>query len=191
MSDKLILSVDAMGGDNAPKMVMQGMNLALIKHPDIKFLIFGNENRLKPLFKNFPILENVSEIRHTTDSISNNDKVAHALRAGKNSSMRLAINAVANGEAGGVISAGNTGALMAMAKFVLKTLPGIDRPAIAAQFPTRRGKSLMLDLGANIECNAENLVQFAVMGEVLARQMLGLQNPSVGILNVGAEDLKG
>ncbi len=180
-----------MGGDNAPKMVVQGMNLALLNHPEIKFLVFGNRDQLGSLLKKFPILEKVSEIRHTSDYISNNDKVAHALRAGKTSSMRLAINAVANGEAGGVISAGNTGALMAMAKFVLKTLPGIDRPAIAAQFPTERGKSLMLDLGANIECNAQNLVQFAVMGEVLARQMLGLQNPSVGILNVGAEDLKG
>jgi glycerol-3-phosphate acyltransferase PlsX len=105
--------------------------------------------------------------------------------------MRLAIDAVGNGEAAGIISAGNTGALMAMAKFVLKTLPGIDRPAIATYYPTLRGESVMLDLGANVDCDADNLVQFAVMGEVFARNVLGLENPSIGILNVGAEGLKG
>ena len=105
--------------------------------------------------------------------------------------MRLAIEAVADGRADGVVSAGNTGALMAIAKFVLKTLPGIDRPAIATLFPTRRGESVMLDLGANIECDAENLVQFALMGDVFARTVLGLIQPTVGLLNVGSEDLKG
>ena len=105
--------------------------------------------------------------------------------------MRLAIDAVAEGRADGVVSAGNTGALMAMAKFVLKTLPGIDRPAIASFFPTRRGESVMLDLGANVECDAENLVQFALMGDVFARTVLGLVEPTVGLLNVGSEDLKG
>ena len=105
--------------------------------------------------------------------------------------MRLAIDAVGSGEAAGVISAGNTGALMAMAMYVLKTLPGIDRPAISTYLPTRRGESVMLDLGANLECDADNLVQFAVMGEVFARNMLGLEKPSIGILNVGAEGLKG
>ena len=111
-----------------------------------------------------------------------------ALRTGRQSSMRLAIDAVADGRADGVVSAGNTGALMAMAKFVLKTLPGIDRPAIASFFPTRRGESVMLDLGANVECDAENLVQFALMGDVFARTVLGLVEPTVGLLNVGSED---
>jgi glycerol-3-phosphate acyltransferase PlsX len=105
--------------------------------------------------------------------------------------MRLAIDAVRDGRADGVVSAGNTGALMAIAKFVLKTLPGIDRPAIATIFPTRRGESVMLDLGANIECDADNLVQFALMGDVFARTVLGLMQPTVGLLNVGSEDLKG
>jgi phosphate acyltransferase len=113
------------------------------------------------------------------------------LRAGRQSSMRLAIDAVAAGRADGVVSAGNTGALMAMAKFVLKTLPGIDRPAIASFFPTRRGESVMLDLGANVECDAENLVQFALLGDAFARTVLGLVEPTVGLLNVGSEDLKG
>jgi len=191
LSERLILSVDAMGGDNAPEMVIEGMQLSLEKHPGTKFLLFGDQNRIAPLLQQYPRIAAVTEVRHTPDAVTNDDKAAQALRSGRNSSMRLAINAVKDGEAHGVVSAGNTGALMAMAKFVLKTLPGIDRPALATYFPTKTGQSLMLDLGANIECDAENLVQFAVMGEVFARQVRGLQYPSVGILNVGAEDLKG
>ncbi len=180
-----------MGGDNAPEMVLEGMELSLNKHPDTRFLLFGDEPRLTPLLALHAKVAAVTEVRHTPDSVKGTDKAAQALRSGRNSSMRLAINAVKDGDAHGIISAGNTGALMAMAKFVLKTLPGIDRPAIASYVPTNTGRSLMLDLGANIECDAENLVQFAVMGEVFARQVLGLEYPSVGILNVGAEDLKG
>jgi glycerol-3-phosphate acyltransferase PlsX len=119
------------------------------------------------------------------------DKPSQALRSGRGSSMRLAIDAVHNGEANAVVSAGNTGALMAMAKFVLKTLPGIDRPAIASFFPTLRSESVMLDLGANVQCDADNLVQFAVMGNVFARTVLGVREPSMGLLNVGSEELKG
>ena len=191
LSERLILSVDAMGGDNAPAMVVEGMEMSLGKHPDIRFLLFGDEPRLAPLLSRHTKVASVTEIRHTPDAVKNIDGAAQALRSGRNSSMRLAINAVKDGEADGIVSAGNTGALMAMAKFVLRTLPGIDRPALATYFPTKTGQSVMLDLGANIECNAENLVQFAVMGEVFARQVRGLEYPSVGILNVGAEDLKG
>jgi len=185
------LSIDAMGGDNAPAMVVEGMEMSLDKHPGTRFLLFGDEPRLTPLLEQHTKVAAVTEIRHTPDAVKNADKAAQALRSGRNSSMRLAINAVKDGEAAGIVSAGNTGALMAMAKFVLRTLPGIDRPALATYFPTKTGQSLMLDLGANIECDAENLVQFAVMGEVFARQVRGLEYPSVGILNVGAEDLKG
>jgi glycerol-3-phosphate acyltransferase PlsX len=123
--------------------------------------------------------------------VTNEAKPSIALRSGRRSSMRLAIDAVADAKADCVVSAGNTGALMAMAKFALKTLPGIDRPAIASFFPTMRGESVMLDLGANIECDAENLVQFALMGDAFARTVLGLVHPTVGLLNVGSEDLKG
>lgn len=185
------MSIDAMGGDNAPAMVVEGMEMSLDKHPGTRFLLFGDEPRLTPLLEQHTKVAAVTEIRHTPDAVKNADKAAQALRSGRNSSMRLAINAVKDGEAAGIVSAGNTGALMAMAKFVLRTLPGIDRPALATYFPTKTGQSLMLDLGANIECDAENLVQFAVMGEVFARQVRGLEYPSVGILNVGAEDLKG
>lgn len=192
MTERLTLAIDAMGGDKAPHMVVEGVALFLDRPAaDVKFLLFGDQARLKPLLDRYPRAAAVSEIRHTADIVTNEEKPGVALRNGRNSSMRLAIDAVGNGEAAGIISAGNTGALMAMAKFVLKTLPGIDRPAIATYYPTLRGESVMLDLGANVDCDADNLVQFAVMGEVFARNVLGLENPSVGILNVGAEGLKG
>ena len=180
-----------MGGDNAPDMVVEGVNMALRQESDLSFLLYGDETKLIPLLDRYPAVRAVSEVRHTDDVVTNEEKPGQALRGRRQSSMRLAINAVGDGEAAGVISAGNTGALMAMAKFVLKTLPGIDRPAIATYFPTQRGESVMLDLGANVDCDADNLVQFAVMGEVFARNVLNLEQPSVGILNVGAEDLKG
>ncbi|MBL6932814.1 MAG: phosphate acyltransferase PlsX [Rhodospirillales bacterium] len=191
MSTRLTLSLDAMGGDNAPGMVVDGVGLSLERLPHVDFLLFGDEKQLAPLLDKNPRVRDVCQIRHTEDIVTNDEKPGVALRSGRNSSMRLAINAVSDGEAAGIVSAGNTGALMAMAKFVLKTLPGIDRPAIASYFPTIRGESLMLDLGANVVCDAENLVQFAVMGEVFARNVLGLEQPSVGILNVGSEELKG
>jgi glycerol-3-phosphate acyltransferase PlsX len=180
-----------MGGDKAPAMVVEGAALALERAPDLKFLMFGDEAALRPLLAAHPRLAASSELRHTADRISGDAKPSAALRGGRNSSMRLAIDAVRAGEADGVVSAGNTGALMALAKFVLRTLESIDRPAIASFFPTLRGESVMLDLGANVECSAENLVQFAVMGESFARTVLGVQHPTIGILNVGSEELKG
>ena len=191
MPDPLIISVDAMGGDNAPDVIVEGINLALDQVFGVRFLLFGREQQLAPLLERFHRVSSVAEMCATLEVGSSAAKPSAALRTGRNSSMRRSIDAVAAGEASGVVSAGNTGALMAMAKFVLKTLPGVDRPAIATVFPTLRGRLVMLDLGANIECDANNLVQFAVMGEVFARKVLGLEKPSVGILNVGAEDLKG
>ena len=186
-----VISLDAMGGDKAPGMVIGGAALALERSPDLKFLMFGDEAALMPLLAEKPALRAATDLRHTADKIDGETKPSVALRAGRNSSMRLAIDAVRAGEAGGVVSAGNTGALMAIAKFVLRTLASIDRPAIASFFPTLRGESVMLDLGANVECGAENLVQFAVMGEAFARSVLGVQRPTIGLLNVGSEELKG
>ncbi len=191
MSDPLTISVDAMGGDNAPEAIVEGIDLVLDQVSDVRFLLFGREQQLAPLIERYRRVGSATEVRDTLEVVSSAAKPSAALRTGRNSSMRRSIDAVATGEASGVVSAGNTGALMAMAKFVLKTLPGVDRPAIATVFPTLRGRLVMLDLGANIECDANNLVQFAVMGEVFARKVLGLEEPSVGILNVGAEDLKG
>ncbi|MBT4700017.1 MAG: phosphate acyltransferase PlsX [Rhodospirillaceae bacterium] len=191
MSERLTLSLDAMGGDNSPRIVVEGVNLVLKELPNVDYLLFGDEAQITPLLEEFPRVRERCQVRHTTDVVDNDMKPAVALRSARQSSMRLAINAVHDGEADGVVSAGNTGALMAIAKFVLKTLPGIKRPAIAGYFPTRNGDTVMLDLGANIECDADNLVQFAVMGEVFSRNVLGIVEPSIGILNVGAEGLKG
>ncbi|MBI4183760.1 MAG: phosphate acyltransferase PlsX [Proteobacteria bacterium] len=191
MNERLTISVDAMGGDAAPEMVVEGVDIASASHPAIHFLLFGDERRLRPLLDRLPKARAASTLRHTEEVVGNDAKPSVALRVARGSSMRLAIEAVRAGEAGAVVSAGNTGALMAMAKFVFKTLPGITRPAIAAVWPSRRGDVLMLDLGANVECDAQNLVQFAVMGEVIARVMLGKTRPTIGLLNVGSEDLKG
>src|ERR1700730_5106008 len=180
-----------MGGGHAPAVVVRGADIALTRYPAARFLLFGDEAKVAPLLAELPRLVKAATVHHTDEVVADDARPSLALRTGRPSSMRLAIEAVAEGRADGVVSAGNTGALMAIAKFVLKTLPGIDRPAIATFFPTRRGESVILDLGANIECDAENLVQFALMGDAFARTVLGLVQPTVGLLNVGSEDLKG
>ena len=172
-------------------MVVRGAEIARQRLPGVHFVMFGSQNQVAPILARLPELAKVTTVHHTDEVVTSECKPAQALRNGRNSSMRLAINAVHTGEADGVVSAGNTGALMAIAKFVLKTHPNIDRPAIASFFPTLRGESVMLDLGANVTCDANNLVQFAIMGEVFARTVLGLSQPIIGILNVGAEELKG
>ena len=180
-----------MGGDRAPDMVLKGASIALQRFPQVEFLVYGAEDKIGPVLAKLPRLSKRTTLHHTDEVITNDAKPSAALRTGRRSSMRLAIDAVADGQADCVVSAGNTGALMAMAKFALKMLPGIDRPAMASFFPTRRGESVMLDLGANIECDADNLVQFALMGDVFARTVLGFLQPTVGLLNVGSEDMKG
>jgi glycerol-3-phosphate acyltransferase PlsX len=191
VTDRAIVALDAMGGDRAPDMVLKGASIALQRFPQVEFLVYGAEHSIRPLLAKLPRLAKRTTLHHTDEVVTGDAKPAAALRAGRRSSMRLAIDAVAEGQADCVVSAGNTGALMAMAKFALKMLPGIDRPAIAAFFPTLRGESVMLDLGANIECDADNLVQFALMGDVFARTVLGFLQPTVGLLNVGSEDMKG
>jgi glycerol-3-phosphate acyltransferase PlsX len=191
VSGTVTIALDAMGGDRAPEVVLRGADLALERYPRTQFLLFGVDNRIAPLLAELPRVAKMAALHHTDEIVAADDKPSQALRAGRNTSMRLAIDAVAEGRADGVVSAGNTGALMAIAKFVLKTMPGIDRPAIATFFPTVRGESVMLDLGANVECDAENLVQFALMGDAFARSVLGVTEPTVGLLNVGSEDLKG
>ncbi|MEK9644671.1 MAG: phosphate acyltransferase PlsX [Alphaproteobacteria bacterium] len=191
MSDELTIALDAMGGDAAPAIVVKGADFARRRFPNVRFHMFGDEARILPLMKRRKRLLQVTEITHTEDVVSNEEKASVALRKGRQSSMQLAINSVRDGAASGVVSAGNTGALMAMSKVTLRMLPGIDRPAIAAIFPTMRGESVMLDLGANVECDAENLVQFAIMGDVFARTVLGTKDPSLALLNVGSEEMKG
>jgi glycerol-3-phosphate acyltransferase PlsX len=191
VTQRISIALDAMGGDQAPRIVLKGAAKALERFPTVQFRLYGAEDKMVPLLAKLPKLKAAATLHHTDEVVTNEAKPSVALRAGRRSSMRLALDAVAAGEADGMVSAGNTGALMAMAKFVLKTLPGIDRPAIASIFPTLRGESVMLDLGANVECDAENLVQFAVMGDAFARCVLGLPQPTVGLLNVGSEEMKG
>ena len=191
MSNIVTIALDAMGGDYAPACVVEGAEILLRRYNNVRFIFFGDRNKIEPLFQIHQTVEAFSEVVHTDISVAPHDKPSVALRRGGKSSMRLAIDAVKEGRADCVVSAGNTGALMAMSKMVFKTLPGISRPAIAALVPTIKGDCVMLDLGANVESNANELVQFAIMGDAFARTVLSLQSPKIGLLNVGSEELKG
>ncbi len=189
--EKVTIALDAMGGDGAPDVILAGAERCAKKYPDVGFLIFGDENRLSPVLGKYSRLAEQGKITHTAEVISNDDKPSFAIRHRRNSSMALAISAVRKKEAVGVVSAGNTGALMAMSKIMLQTLPGIDRPAIGTVLPTRRNNCVMLDLGANVVCDENNLFEFAVMGDAFARTLFGLEAPAIGLLNIGTEEMKG
>lgn len=191
MTAQVVIALDAMGGDAAPDMVVGGAALARRRLPHVRFLLYGDSVRLEALVARHPVLADGVEIRHTDQVVKGDDKPSNALRNARESSMRKAIDAVKAGDAAAAVSAGNTGALMAMSKFVLKTLKGIDRPAIITALPTAKGSCCILDLGANVYCSAENLVQFAVMGEVFARTVLGVEKPTIGLINIGIEVTKG
>lgn len=169
---------------------MDGLVIASERHPNARFLVVGDESRLAPMVAARSRVQSTCTIRNAPEVVGSDLKPTAALRI-RGSSMRVAIDAVAKAEAAGVVSAGNTGALMALAIIVIRTLPGIDRPALAAIMPSARGDVVMLDLGANVQCNARNLVQFAALGDVFARTVLGLPAPTLGLMNVGSEDLKG
>lgn len=190
MSDNLVISIDAMGGDNSPRVVIEGLAIAAGKNPDAKFLLFGDEAKVLEILNNYPTLKKVCEVRHSPEVVSNDDKPSAVIR-NRNTSMFMAINAVKQGEAQAVVSAGNTGALMAISKLTLKTIQKIHRPAIVTIMPHRTGKYVMLDLGANTECDAINLSEFALMGNILAKHALGIAKPRVALLNIGAEEMKG
>lgn len=184
------LALDAMGGDKAPRIVIEGADIAVAKNSDLTLVFVGDEQQIRPLLKTTKHLRS-SEIVHTTEQIAPEARVSQAIRAGKQTSMWKAIELVAEGKAEAVVSAGNTGALMAMSKLQLRMIEGVSRPAIAGFFPSSTGQSCVLDLGANIECDAENLIQFAIMGTAFYRDIYGVETPSVGLLNVGEEDQKG
>ena len=192
MAGGLIIALDAMGGDLGPAVVVPGVARSVLRHPEARYLLFGDRARIEPLVSRHPTLAGSCEIRHTDVYIAMDAKPSQALRQGRGkSSMWMAIDAVRAGEAHAAVSAGNTGALMAMARFILKTLPGISRPAIAAMWPTLRGESVVLDVGATIGADAMQLVEFAVMGEAMARCLFGLEKPTIGLLNIGVEEIKG
>ena len=192
MPQSVRISLDAMGGDHGPGVVVPGAALALERHPDLRFLFFGDEALIRPLVDGRPRLREAAEVRHAPVAVRMDDKPSQALRAGRyKSSMWQAIQAVRDGEADAVVSAGNTGALMAMSKVCLKTMARIERPAIAALWPTVRGESVVLDVGATIGADAPHLVEMALMGAAMARIVFDLPRPSVGLLNVGTEEIKG
>ena len=192
MTQELNIALDCMGGDDAPKIVIEGANLIAKYNNKIHFLLFGDDTLIKPLLKKAPYLEGQYTLIHTLESISADEKPSAALRKGLNSSMRLAINAVKDQKAHVAVSAGNTGALMAISKIVLRPLPSIDRPAIVTSIPNQKKKgTVLLDMGANVECDSDVLFQFAVMGHAFAKIALKISDPQIGILNIGSEDLKG
>jgi len=192
MPQKVRIALDAMGGDVGASVVIPGAATSLIRHPDTEFLLFGDRALIEAQLAKHPALKAVSRVVHTDVAVRNDDKPSQALRRGRRtSSMWLAIDAVKKGEADVAVSAGNTGALMAMARFNLRTLPGIDRPAIAAVWPNRKGDSVVLDLGATIGGDARHLVALAVMGSAMASVLFNRERPTVGLLNIGVEEVKG
>jgi glycerol-3-phosphate acyltransferase PlsX len=192
MPRKVRIALDAMGGDHGAAVVVLGAELSLRRHPDIEFLLFGDRAAVRPVLDSSPRLDTAARVVHTDVAIKMDDKPSQALRKGRwKSSMWLAIDAVKTGAADVAVSAGNTGALMAMAKFELKTMTGIERPAIAAIWPTLKGESIVLDLGASIGADAAHLVSLAAMGSAMAQVVFGLERPKVGLLNIGVEEVKG
>jgi glycerol-3-phosphate acyltransferase PlsX len=189
--DKVVLALDGMGGDHAPEVVVNGADIARERYPGSSFLLFGDPARLKPLVDRRKGLAQSLEIVEAADAVSADDKPSFALRRRRQSSMWLAVDAAAQGRADTVVSAGNTGALLAISMFAMRMVEGAHRPALASFLPTSKGEAVMLDLGANLECDAHNLVEFAVMGSVFSQVLQGLSEPRVGLLNVGSEDLKG
>ncbi len=186
-----IIALDAMGGDVGPEVVIAGAEVARERYPGIRFRLYGQESAIRAALAKAPRVAAEAEVIHVDGVVLGTDKPAQAIRRAKSTSMGLAIDAVKSGQASAAVSAGNTGALMAMAKLALRTMEGIDRPALVALMPTLKSDSVVLDLGANTDCDAENLVQFAVMGAAFARTVLGLDRPKVAFLNIGEEDMKG
>ena len=191
MSGPRTLALDAMGGDHGPEVILPGAAISLARHPDLSFILFGDQARIAAILARHPDLAAHCRIVHTEHVIAMDEKPSQALRRGKGSSMWLALEAVKAGEADAAISAGNTGALMAIARLVLRSMPGVERPALAAQWPTLEGSCIVLDVGSNIGATARQLVDYALMGAAMARAHFGVERPSVGLLNVGSEEIKG
>jgi glycerol-3-phosphate acyltransferase PlsX len=188
----LTISIDAMGGDHGPKVTIPASLDCLKNNPDLTLILVGDEAVLKPLLvQELVDYSGRLSIQHASQCVEMDESPAKVLKNKKDSSMRVAINLVHDGRANACVSAGNTGALMATARFVLKMIPGIDRPAIISTLPSIHGHTHVLDLGANVDCTAEHLFQFAVMGNELVKAVEGIERPRVGLLNIGEEDMKG
>ena len=187
---EIVIAIDAMGGDQGPSSVINGTCLFAKKISKIKFIFFGNKQKILPLLKKKKIF-NISEIVHTNQEITNDVKPTDALRKFKKSSMFKAIESVKLGISNAVVSSGNTGALMVISTVLMKTINGINRPAIASVLPTKKSEVVMLDLGANIQCDVKNIIDFAIMGKIFSKTVLRVKKPKIGLLNVGSEILKG
>jgi glycerol-3-phosphate acyltransferase PlsX len=186
------IAIDAMGGDHGPQVTIAGLHKVVERRSDVRFLIFGQAEVVNPVLQKYPSVAAVSTFEHCEVSVQMDDKPSQALRRGRlKSSMWRSIQAVRDGEADVCVSAGNTGALMAMSKFCLRMMPGVERPALVAMWPTTRGESLVLDVGATIGADARQLVDFAILGAAMARAIFGMERPTVGLLNVGVEEMKG
>jgi glycerol-3-phosphate acyltransferase PlsX len=191
MADRKVISIDGMGGDHAPRIVVEGLERFAQQRGDFHFLLHGDEAKLKPLLAAAPAAAPRTTIRHTPHAVAMDAKPGQAVRRGKGSSMWNAIESVKNGEAVAAVSAGNTGVLMGMSLLILRTIEGLRRPALVAGWPTRKGVSAVLDLGADIDADAEQLVEFAIMGQAYFKAVHHKDNPSIGLLNIGSEELKG
>jgi glycerol-3-phosphate acyltransferase PlsX len=186
------ISIDAMGGDHGPKVVIPALNKVIERRPDVRFLIFGRDDQVSPLLAQYPRVAKAASFIHCDIAVRMDDKPSQALRQGRwKSSMWKAVEAVKTGEADFCVSAGNTGALMAMSKFCLRTMASIERPAIAAIWPTLRGESVVLDVGATIGADAHQLIDFSILGAAMARALFDVERPTVGLLNIGVEEIKG
>jgi glycerol-3-phosphate acyltransferase PlsX len=192
MAAPVTIALDAMGGDHGPSVVVPGAAVAAIRHPEMRFILVGDARLIETVLKDHPELAGKYEIVHTDVAVAMDAKPSQALRKGRrHSSMWLALEAVRDGKADAAVSAGNTGALMAMAKFCLKPIAGVDRPAIAVLWPTVDAECIVLDVGANVGADARQLVEFALMGAAMARALFGMERPTVGLLNIGVEEVKG
>ncbi len=192
MGSPVTIALDAMGGDHGPSVVIPAAAIALIRHPEMRFILVGDATRIESELAAHPALAAKAELIHTDVAVAMDAKPSQALRKGRwKSSMWLSLEAVRDGRADAAVSAGNTGALVAMAKFCLKTIHGIDRPAIAAIWPTIESECIVLDVGANVGADSRQLVEFALMGSAMARALFGIDKPSVGLLNIGVEEVKG
>lgn len=191
MSSPKTIALDAMGGDHGPQVVVPGAALSLERHPSLSFIFCGDEAQIAPQLDAHPALKARSTIRHTATVVAMHDKPSNALRRGKGTSMWLTLDAVKTGEAHAAVSAGNTGALMAMAKLILRPIAGIERPALAALWPTVKSECIVLDVGANVGATERKLCELALMGAAMARAIFHIERPTVGLLNVGVEDVKG
>ena len=191
MKDPITIAVDAMGGDNSPDKVVEGISIHSSQSENVNYKIFGKNELLKPLLKKFNINNNIYDLIHTDNTVQAEDTALSAAKRGKDTSLWLAIESLKNNTADAIVSAGNTGALFLISKLNLKMIENIDKPALSALWPSKKNLSVVLDLGANIECSVKNLVDFSIMGSALLKALFSTERPKVALLNIGSEELKG